>query len=175
MKPAPVSILALFAALIVAFAHPADGDNEIVVAAQETQASVTPRAAHIRWVNLPALEFALRAAYRCRGDAVSLTLSVSDTVQTLAREVLADRRAAEVSLVVPAQQIAMADSGAFCVAGDPESANELRVAGFASAAASLRCSNEGEHSVRYASAPLTVRLVCERGEVQEPPEPSGDR
>ena len=28
-------------------------------------------------------------------------------------------------------QVAMADSGGFCVAGDPESANEMRVAGFA--------------------------------------------
>lgn len=175
MKPVPVVILAPFAMLIVAFAQFARADAEIVVAARETEVRVAPRAAHLRLVNLPALEFALRAAYRCRGDVVSLTLSVSDTVQTLAREVLADRRAAEVSLVVPASQVAMADSGAFCVAGDPASADELRVAGFATAAASLRCNDEGNHSVRYASAPLAVRLVCERGGDQEPAEPSGDR
>lgn len=175
MKPVSVSILAPFAAVFVVFAQPAGADTEIVVAARETVVRVAPRAAHLRLVNLPALEFVLRAAYRCRGDAVSLTLSVSDTVRSLARDVLADRRAAELSLVVPARQVAMADSGAFCVAGDLESADELRVAGFATAAASLRCDSEGNESVRYASAPLTVRLVCERGEDQEPAEPSGDR
>jgi hypothetical protein len=156
-------------------AVPANAENEIVVAAQEAEVRVAPRAAHLRLVNLPALEFALRAAYRCRGEVISLTLSVSDTVQTLARDVLADQRAAEVSLAVPAQQVAMADSGGFCVAGDPGSANELRVTGFVTAAASLRCSRDGNDSVRYASAPLTVRLICARGEDQEPPAPSDDR
>ena len=156
-------------------ALPAEADSDIVVAAQEAEVRVVPRAAHLRLVNLPALEFALRAAYRCRGEVTSLTLSVSDTVQTLARDVLADQRAAEVRLAVPAQQVAMADSGGFCVAGDPDSADELRVAGFATAAASLRCSRDGNDFVRYASAPLTVRLVCERHEDQEPAASSGDR
>lgn len=175
MKPVPVSILAPFAALLATFAHPAAADAEIVVAARETAVRVAPRSAQLRLINLPALEFALRAAYRCRGEAVSLTLSVSDTVQSLARDALADRRAVEVRLVVPARQVAMADSGAFCVASDPESADELQVAGFTSAAASLRCQHDGNQSVSYASAPLTVRLVCERGDDQEPAEPSGDR
>lgn len=175
MRQAPNTILAPFLALMMTIALPANAENEIVVAAQETEVRVAPRAAHLRLVNLPALEFALRAAYRCRGEVISLTLSVSDTVQTLARDVLADQRAAEVSLAVPAQQLAMADSGGFCVAGDPDSANEMRVAGFATAAASLRCSRDGDDSVRYASAPLTVRLVCARGEDQEPVAPSDDR
>ena len=175
MRQAPNTILAPFLALIVTTSIPANAENEIVVAAQETEVRVAPRAAHLRLVNLPALEFALRAAYRCRGEAISLTLSVSDTVRTLARDVLADQRAAEVSLAVPAQQVAMADSGGFCVAGDPDSANELRIAGFTTAAASLRCSHDGNDSVRYASAPLTVRLVCARGEDQEPAAPSDDR
>ena len=175
MRQAPNTILAPFLALMMTIALPANADNEIVVAAQETEVRVAPRAAHLRLVNLPALEFALRAAYRCRGEVISLTLSVSDTVQTLARDVLAEQRAAEVSLAVPAQQVAMADSGGFCVAGDPDSANEMRVAGFATAAASLRCSRDGNESVRYASAPLTVRLVCARDEDQEPAAPSDDR
>jgi hypothetical protein len=168
-------ILAPILALLVTIAPSAGANDDIVVAAQETEVLVAPRAAHLRLVNLPALEFALRAAYRCRGEVVSLTLSVSDTVKTLARDVLADQRAAEVRLAVPAQQVAMADSGGFCVADNPDSANELRVAGFATAAASLRCSGDGKDSVRYASAPLTVRLVCARGEDQEPAASSGDR
>jgi hypothetical protein len=175
MQPAPNPILAPFTALVAAIALPAGADTEIVVAAQETEARVQPRAAHLRFVNLPALEFALRAAYRCRGDVVSLTLSVSDTVKTLARDALADQRAVEIRLAVPAQQVAMADSGGFCVAGDADSADELRVTGFTTAAASLRCSRDGSDSVRYASAPLTVRLVCARNEDQGPEASSGDR
>ena len=175
MYPVPSSILAPFAALIVALALPAVADTDIVVAAPETEVRVTPRDAHLRFVNLPALEFALRAAYRCRGDVVSLTLSVSDTVQTLARDALTDRRAAEVRLVVPARQVAMADSGAFCVTDDPDSADELEVAGLATASASLRCSHDGSDSVRYASSPLTVRLVCDRDEDQEPAASPVDR
>jgi hypothetical protein len=175
MQLAPRIILAPFAALLAAIALPADADSEIVVAAQESEVRVAPRAAHLRLVNLPALEFALRAAYRCRGDVISLTLSVSDTVRTLSQDALADQRAAEIRLAVPAQQVAMAASGEFCVAGNPDSADELRVAGFATAAASLRCSRDGKDSVRYASAPLTVRLVCERDEGQEPAASSGDR
>ena len=175
MRQAPNPILAPFLALLLTIALPADADTDVVVAAQETEVRVAPRAAHLRLVNLPALEFALRAAYRCRGEAISLTLSVSDTVKTLARDVLADQRAAEVRLAVPAPQVAMAESGRFCIAGEPDSADELRVAGFATAAASLRCSRDGADSVRYASAPLTVRLVCARGEDQEPAASSGDR
>lgn len=168
MQLAPKFILAPIAALLAAIAPAAVADSEIIVAAQQSEVRVAPRAAHLRLVNLPALEFALRAAYRCRGEVISLTLSVSDTVQTLARDVLADQRAAEVRLAVPARQVAMADSGGFCVADDPDSANEMHIAGFATAAASLRCSRDGADSVSYASAPLTVRLVCARDEDQEP-------
>lgn len=175
MKPVPASILAPFVALIVAHAFPAQADTEIVVAAPATEVLVEPRAANLRLVNLPELEFALRAAFRCRGDAVSLTLSVSDTARTLAREELADRRAVEVRLVVPAQQVAMLESGAFCMADDPDSDDELQVTGFATAAASLRCTHNGNDSVRYASAPLTVRLLCARGEDQGVAEASVDR
>lgn len=175
MKPVPVSILAPFATLLVALALPAGADTDVVVAAQETEVRIAPRLASLRLVNLPAIEFAVRAAYRCRGDVVSLTLSVSDTVRTLGRDALGDRRASEVRLAVPARQVAMADSGRFCIVDDPESADELRVAGFVTATASLRCNHDGNDSVRYASAPLTVRLVCERDENQEPAASSGDR
>jgi hypothetical protein len=175
MKPVRVSILAPFLAIVATLSAPARAEPEIIIAAAETEVRVEPRAAHLRLVNLPALEFALRAAFRCIGDVVSLTLSVSDTAKTLSVEELVDRRSAELRLVVPARQLAMADSGAFCVADNPDSADEMQVAGFATAAASLRCNNDGKDSVRYASAPLTVRLVCARGENQEPEAPSADR
>ena len=159
-------ILAPFAATVVTLVPSARAETDIVLAAPETEIHVAPRAAHIRFVNLPPLEFSLRAAYRCRGEVVSLTISVSDTAKTLAGVELADHRAAEARLIVPARQVAMADNGAFCVIGDPQSADEIMVEGFATAAASLRCNNDGRESMRYASAPLTVRLRCSRDEDQ---------
>ena len=106
------------------------------------------------------------AVYRCAGEPIALTLSIADTAITLAREELLDRRAAEVTLRVPASQVAMADSSAFCIKDAPESAKELRVAGFATAAASLRCDDDGLVSMHYASAPLNVRMTCLRNDDQ---------
>jgi len=73
-------ILALFAATVcipIAMA-----DSEVIVAAQEAKAAVTPRSSDRKLVNLPAVKFALRAAIRCRGEADSLTFSVADTFVT---------------------------------------------------------------------------------------------
>ena len=137
------------------------GDG-VVVAARETTAVVTARAADLRLVNLPALEFALRAAIRCKGETVSLTLSIADTYTTLDAEVLGDQRAAEATLTVPARQLALAASSRFCLAGDDESTNELLVPGLATVHASLQCLHAEQRSVHYASAPLQVRLRCER-------------
>ena len=175
MKPILVCILALIVVLIVPSTPSARADGDLVLAAPETEVLVEPRASHLRLVNLPELEFAVRAAYRCQGELVSLTLSVSDSAQTLGPQELTGQRATELSLVVPARQIAMADNGAFCIAGDETSADEIHITGFVTAAASLRCAKDGGESIRYASAPLTVRLSCTRNEDQEPPVSSGDK
>jgi hypothetical protein len=137
-------------------------DDGVVVAARETTAVVTPRTADLALVNLPALEFALRAAIRCKGDPVSLTLSIADTFVTLHRESLGDQRAAETTLTVPARQLALAASNRFCLADEDQSAHELLVPGMATAHASLTCLDDGQLAVHFASAPLQVRLSCER-------------
>jgi hypothetical protein len=139
----------------------AAGDG-IIVAARETTALVTPRTADLPLVNLPALEFALRAAIRCKGDPVSLTFSIADTVRTLDSELLGDQRAAETTLTVPPHQLALVASSRFCLADDDTSTNELLVPGMATAHASLQCLDDGRLAVHFASAPLQVRLSCER-------------
>ena len=58
--PIVALISAALATLAVANAGLAAGD--IVVAARETTATVTPRTADLKLVNFPSLEFALRAA-----------------------------------------------------------------------------------------------------------------
>lgn len=172
-----LAIVALFGATVAALVMPVQADGDIVVAAQETQAVVAPRNPRLRLVNLPALEFALRAAIKCKGKPVSVTLSVADTFRTLTDADLANERAAETILKVPARQLALASSSRFCIADDPESADELLVRGFATAHASLQCQRDDATSAHFASAPLQVRLTCARApeespqEVPEPAEP----
>ena len=164
MKHCLPPILAPFAAglTILAPAVPAVAAGDIVVAARETTAVVTPREARLKLVNLPALEFALRAAFKCSGKPVSVTLSMSDTHATLPQDQLTDRRAAEATLIVPPRQLALAASSRFCLADDPDTSDELLVPGLATAHASLRCADDSGDSVYFASAPLQVRLICER-------------
>ena len=170
-SPIVAPTIAAVATLAAANVSVAAGD--IVVAAQETTAVVTPRAAHLKLVNLPALEFGLRAAFRCKGEPVSVTLSVADTHTTLQRKDLATERAAETTLIVPPQQLALAANSRFCVADDPETNDELLVPGLATVHASLRCSGDDGDSVHFASAPLQVRLVCAPRPDEDQP-PSGD-
>lgn len=155
-----VPILTLFVA--VAASTTALANNGLGLAARDTAAVVQPRSASLRVIDLPDLEFALRAVLRCGGDPVSLTLSVADTLVTLDAEDLQDQGAAEATLTVPAQQIILAASKRFCVAGDDESGDELLVPGLATAHASLHCSNDGRLSAHFASASLNLKLGCER-------------
>ncbi len=109
---------------------------------------------------------------------MSVTLSVSDTFRTLTGDDLDNERAAETILRVPARQLALAASSRFCIADDPESADELLVSGFATVHASLRCYAGDAASAHFASAPLQVRLTCAReseADPQEVPEPAEPR
>lgn len=154
------NILALFAAAVCI--SPAFADGNIVIAAQESEALVTARPPNLRLINLPPLTFSLRAAIRCKGEPRSVTLSISDTHQTLDAEELAGQRSAEASLTVPARQLALAATSRFCIEGDKETSDKLLVPGFSTAQASLRCATDDGMSVHYASVPLQVSLTCER-------------
>lgn len=163
-------ILTLFLATVSV--SPASADGNIVVAAQETEAIVAPRPGDLRLINLPALTFSLRAAIRCTGEPTSVTLSVADTYRTLDKNDLAGQRAAEMSLTVPARQLALAATSTFCVKGDPTSSDKLLVSGITTAQASLRCTSDAGTSVHHASVPLRLRLTCNRGpEVSQVPSP----
>lgn len=164
-----LTILALFLAAVCI--SPAIADGYIVIAAQETEATVAPRPESLRLVNLPALTFYLRAAIRCKGDPVSVTLSVADTHRTLRKDEIEGQRAAEATLTVPARQLALAATSSFCVKDNPATSDELMVPGLTTAQASLLCASEAGTSMHYASVPLKIRLICDRGSemTQEPP------
>jgi len=158
-------ILALFA--IATAVSTAAADSTIVVAAQESEATVVPRPSHMRTVNLPPLTFRLRAAIQCTGEPVSVTLSVADTFVTRSRDDLEGQHATEASLTVPAEQLTMASNKRFCIVDDIETEDELFAPGFATAHASLRCETEAGVSVYYASAPLNLKLSCAREPVDD--------
>ncbi len=156
-----VPILTLLATTLLV-AAPAVADGSVVVAAKETLVSVAPRSAQLRLVNLPTIEFGLRAAVRCSGKPTSLTLSISDTFRSFNAERLYGQRAVETTLRIPPRQLALAASRQFCTSNNDTSVNEMLVPGFVTAHASLRCEKDGVSTMHFASAPLQLRLACER-------------
>lgn len=160
-----ISILALFVA--TGYISTAFAGESVVVAAKEAEVVVTPQAANLKLIELPALDFGLRATIKCTGTAESLTLSIADTYTTLQQDAIADQRSADVVLTVPVPQLTLAASSGFCLKDDLESADELLVPGLAMAHASLRCRNEEGATVHFASAPLQVRLRCSRPSTED--------
>ena len=173
MNQQAVPILALLATTLLA-AGTAAADSAVVIAAHETRVSVAPRSARLRLVNLPAIKFGLRAAVRCSGLATSLTLSIADTFESMDAKRLDGERAVETTLTVPPRQLALAASRQFCISDDDNSVNELLVPGFVTAHASLRCEKNGVASMHFASAPLQLRLTCERPPANENQDPSDE-
>ncbi|MDJ0748846.1 MAG: hypothetical protein QNJ11_05145 [Woeseiaceae bacterium] len=173
MNQQGVPILALLATACLA-ADPAAADSALVIAAHETRVNVAPHDAGLRLINLPAIEFGLRAAIRCRGVPASLTLSVSDTFKSVGAERLDGQRAVETTLTVPPRQMTLAVSRQFCISNDDNSVNELLVPGFITAHASLRCDKDGFSTMHFASAPLQLRLACERPPAQDRQDESED-
>ncbi|MDH3990319.1 MAG: hypothetical protein OEV34_14365 [Gammaproteobacteria bacterium] len=163
------AILTLFLIQIAALAsfQQALADGQIIIASRETETSVSPGPPGARLINLPELEFSLRAVVKCKGDPSSVTISIADTVSTLGREALEDDRSSETTLTVPPTQLPLAASSRFCVAGDTATADEMLVPGLATAHASLRCQNGERESVHFANTQLNLRLKC----VREPLEP----
>ena len=128
----------------------------------ETRATVAPRAAQHSLISLPTLEFVVELTWRCRDDLQSVTLSVADTLQALGAEVLEGEQPARTTIRVPSQQLKLAAHPSFCVADEPQTADELHIPGLATAHASLRCSGDDGPSVVFASVPLPVTLACAR-------------
>ena len=161
MNQQGVPILALLATTLLVTGV-AVAESSVVVAAQETRVSVAPRNARLRLINLPAVEFGLRAAIRCVGIPMSLTLSISDTFESMDASQLDGKRSIETTLTVPPRQLTLAASRQFCIGDDDNSVTELLIPGFVTAHASLRCEKDGVSTMHFTSAPLQLRLACER-------------
>lgn len=145
----------------------AAADSLLTVHANEASAQIQPR--EQGQITLPSLDLSLIAAFACPADAEaeSVTISVADTHKRYGPEELAGATALEVSINVPAGQIAPIASAEFCHDGGPVDERELLVPGVATAHVSLRCRSETVSSIDFASVALPLRLHCLSEENQD--------
>lgn len=157
----------LLAACLGSTLNTASADGLLTVHANEASAQIEAR--EQGQITLPSLDLSLIAAFACPADAEaeSVTISVADTHKRYGPEDLADTTALEVSVNVPAGQIAPIASAEFCHEGGPVDESELLVPGVATAHVSLRCRSESGSWIDFASVALPLRLHCLSEENQD--------
>ncbi|MEE3236340.1 MAG: hypothetical protein VX236_03375 [Pseudomonadota bacterium] len=144
--------------------------GDLVVTAQTPNVSVSTRAEGRNFIRLPELryDFALTLGCPERMPPQSVSLSVADTRVHLGLDSddLASRSRVEVSIDVPAAQIAPVAVEDFCTrheGGNQETQSEsVIIPSVLSAQAALTCADEERSEMTYASAVLNVLLYCER-------------
>jgi hypothetical protein len=112
-------------------------------------------------VNLPDIEFRLSVSTHCanNGRPESLSISIADSQKTLRGEALQSTLPIDVSMRIPAGQLAPFALREFCV--DPASEGEsLFLTAALAAQLSLRCSRIEEQSIVFAAEPLDIRVDC---------------
>jgi hypothetical protein len=161
-------LLLLIAPLLAAATAYGDSEHRLSGHAQVAMAEISPQSAGRRLISLPDLEFQLSVDAECDGNtrAESLSISIADTVQTHNASKMdegeADEIAIETRIRVASSQIAPIGIERFCTGENDDSpaAQALLVTAAFAANISLRCSSEDAQSVRYASLPLEIRLIC---------------
>ncbi len=124
--------------------------------------SVSPAIEVRRQIDLPALEYDFSIHVQCEAPAQAARLSVS-VADTRKRIDLADAESSgsvDESLLIPADQLAPVVTDGFCVDGDEASRASLLVKGVLTSSLSLRCSNQRDDTIYFASESLAVRLEC---------------
>ncbi len=162
-----VSVLVLFGVLPVAAAQ---GSDSLSVSANAPTVSVAPRDSGRSFMRLPTLEYVFEIHANCSDGRIpkSISLNVADSRMSLTAEQIASDGPTELSLQVPASQIAPLAIEDFCIAEDGDDDDidgdmqtELSVESALSAQASLLCEGEDDRAMTYVSRPLDVSLVCD--------------
>lgn len=156
-------LLALVLPVAGASDTPAPG---LDLSADAPRVAVAPRPPGRGFLELPDLEYRFALLPRCPAgwSAAQLSLGVADTRTTLAPGPAPAELVA--ALTVPAAQLAPLPLSGFCAAdaGDP-GGEELSIDAALSAHASLLCIGESDEQQRlFASLPLGLVLVCDRGD-----------
>ncbi len=123
-------------------------------------------------VNLPDLEFRLSISTHCAqsGRPESLSITIADSQKTLRGEALQSSVPIDVSMRIPATQLAPFALREFCV--DPAAEGESMFLTAALAAQlSLRCLRAEEQSIVFAAEPLDIRVDCIPSTEEAEPEP----
>lgn len=157
--------------LVATISSPADESDSLSVAANVPTVSVAPRDVGRNFMRLPALEYLFEIRASCSDGRVpkSVSLNVADSRKSLAADQIVDGGPTELSLQVPASQIAPLVVENFCISltgEDADAASDARkqvsISSALSAQASLLCESEDDKAMTYVSRPLDVSLVCER-------------
>jgi len=158
----------LLAAYLSLSAMTASADSLLTLHANEASAQIEPHDQLEMQVRLPSLEVSLLARFNCPLDAAahSITVSVADSHRRYGPEEIADADRLEISIDVPATQIAPVSLTNFCVEGTPMKEAYVLLHGVATAQVSLHCRKQSDASLHFASAALPLRLFCGADENQ---------
>ena len=145
-------------------------EGGLMVVANTPVASILPRQANRKFIQLPTLEYDFEISVRCMMNRkpTSFLLSVADTRKTLGNADFSAGVPVALTLRIPAAQIGPIAVEDFCYVDDDDGAgsdgtkDQLTISAALSAHASLRCESESDQKVVYVSQPLDVSLVCER-------------
>ena len=149
--------------------------DRLTVHVNVAQAQIAPRRSDQHADYGESVTFALRADFRCRDDAAaeSVVVSISDTLYRYVPA--AGEKSILATVIVPARQIAPAETGAFCTIGEFKNGDLLLLPAAATAQVSLRCRVDDLSTISYASAALPLRLECQGKRDQTPSTSVGAR
>jgi hypothetical protein len=164
--------------LAVTAAGPAVAKDTLSVAANAPAVPLAPRSPGRYFVRLPTLEFTFEIQTDCSGSRSpeSLSLNVADTRKSLTAEQIISDGPTEISLQIPASQIAPLVIEDFCVLPLEENSDtvveapsRITIPSALSAQASLLCAGNEDKAMTYVSRSLDVALVCEQLPDKEEP------
>ncbi len=147
------------------------GKDTLLVTADAPLVPLLPRNPGRNFVRLPTLEYNFEIRVHCsdsRSPAL-LSLNVADTRKSLAAEQIISDGPTEISLRIPASQIAPRVIEDFCVVqpggnGDRNSVAHPQIAipAVLSAQVSLLCEGDEDQAITYVSRALDVSLRCDQ-------------
>jgi hypothetical protein len=148
-------------------------DHRLLLRADTPFIDIALRDSRQGFLDLPALQFAFAIDAYCVDDLqpVSLSVSVADTRRTLRPSDMDFAKAIEVSLDIPANQLAPVAIRDFCLRTDvgdinvgqaePAGDAQLTLPATLTAQASLRCANDLIEQTVYVAKSLDITLVCQ--------------
>lgn len=165
--PGFVSVALLFA---FAATSPTLARDTLTVVADSPAVTLAPRNPGRNFVRLPTLDYKFEIRAECSAGRLpgSLSLNVADTRTSLQTDKIVSDGPTELSMRIPANQIAPLVIEDFCVAqpesdgnGVSELQTQITIPAALSAQASLLCEGPEDKAMTYVSQPLDVLLVCE--------------